>query len=94
MTEYEGMLLLDPQLDEKSVDGIKQQVQEVITGGSGEMEKWEGWGRKKLAYEIKGKTEATYILLFFKGGGEIVRELTRVCGLKDDVLRYLFLRKS
>ena len=94
MAEYEGVLLVDPQLDEESVGGIKKQIEEVITGGSGEIDKWEGWGRKRLAYEINGKTDAIYVLLTFKGGEKIIRELTRICGLKDDVLRYIFVKHS
>ena len=94
MAEYEGVLLVDSQLDEEGVGGIKRQVEEVVTGGNGEMGKWEGWGRKRLAYRINGKTDAIYLLLTFKGGEKIIRELTRVCGLKDDVMRYIFVKNN
>ena len=40
MREYEGVLLVDPELDEEGVNGIRGQVEEVIKGGSGEVGNW------------------------------------------------------
>ena len=93
MSEYEGMLLMNPDLDEEGVGAIKHRLEEVITGGSGELASWEGWGRRRLASKAKGKMEATYVLFGFKGSGKIVDELRRVCGLSENVLRCMFLRK-
>ncbi len=94
MREYEGVLLVDAELDEEGVNGIRGLVEEVIKGGSGEIGNWERWGRRKLAYKIKGKAEAIYILLTFKGGEEIISGLTKTCELAEKVLRCMFLQKS
>ena len=92
MAEYEGVLLVDPELDEEGVDKIKGLVEEMIKGGNGEVGNWERWGRRKLAYRIKGKVEAIYVLLTFKGGEEIISELRKSCGLTEGILRYMFLK--
>ncbi len=94
MREYEGVLLANPELDEEGVTGIKGLVEGVITSGGGEIENWERWGRRRLAYKIKGKAEAIYILLTFKGGEKITGELRRTCGLAENILRCMFLQKS
>lgn len=94
MTEYEGILLIDPRLDEEGVDRIRGLVEKAITSRNGEVENWERWGRRKLAYKIEGKVEATYILLTFKGGEGIISELRKACGLAEEVLRSMFLRKG
>ncbi len=94
MTEYEGVLVVDPQLDEEGVNRIRGFVEKAITDGNGEVGEWERWGRRKLAYKIKGKVEATYILLTFKGGEEIISELRKACGLAEEVLRCMFLKHS
>ncbi len=94
MTEYEGMLLIDTELDEEGLNKIKHQVEEVITSGKGNLGSWDGWGRKKLASKVKGRTEATYVVLAFKGNEKILSELRRVSGLSDDILRCMFLRSQ
>ena len=93
MSEYEGMLLMNAELDEEGVSAIKHRLEGIITGGSGELASWEGWGRKRLASKAKGRTEAVYVLFDFRGDGKIVSELRRVCGLSENVLRCMFLRK-
>jgi len=94
VTEYEGVLLVDPQLDEEGVNRIRGLVEKAITDGNGEVGDWERWGRRKLAYKIKGKIEATYILLTFKGGEGIISELEKTCGLSENVLRCMFLKQG
>ena len=94
MAEYEGMLLMDPELDEEGVEKIKRRFDETVTEGKGESGTWEIWGRKKMAFLIEGRTEAVYVLMSFKGSGKIVSELKRICGLSENLLRCMFLRKD
>ena len=94
MVKYEAMLLIDSEVDEEGIDKIKHQFEELITGGNGNLGSWEVWGRKRLASKIKGKTEATYVLVTFDGDEKILSELRRVSGLSEKILRCLILRKN
>jgi small subunit ribosomal protein S6 len=94
MKEYEGVLLVNPELDEEGVNKVKGVVEGVITSEGGKIENWERWGRRRLAYKIKGKIEAIYILLTFKGGEKTAGELRKTCGLTENILRCMFLKRS
>ena len=94
MRNYEGVLLMDPGLDEEGVNEVRNLVEEIIKKGNGEVGNWERWGRRKLAYKIKGKVEAIYVLLTFNGAEKIIDDLKKTCGLSEKILRYIFLRKK
>ena len=94
MAEYESMLLANPELDEEGVDALKSRLEAVIAEGKGEVQKWEVWGRRKLAYSIKKQTEAIYLLLHLKGGPEVVNMLKKSLKLDENFLRYMFIRKD
>ena len=92
MRGYNGVLLVDPELDEDGVSKIEKVIGEVIKGADGEVGNWERWGRRRLAYKIKGKGEGSYVLLTFKGGDKTLNELKRTCGLTENILRCMFLK--
>ena len=49
-------------------------------------------GKKRLAYEIKDAREGTYVVMQFKGGPNVSKELDRLLKLHEDVLRALIVR--
>lgn len=94
MAEYESMFLANPALDEDGVEALKSRIEAVVAEGQGEIEKWEVWGRRKLAYSIKKQSEAIYLLLHLKCGPEVINALKKSLKLDEDFLRYMFLRKN
>ncbi len=94
MAEYESMLLANPELDEEGVEALKNRLEAVVAEGKGEVEKWEVWGRRKLAYTIKNQTEAIYLLLHLKGGPDVVNMLKKSLKMDENFLRYMFIRKD
>jgi len=57
MKAYEVMLLIDPSLDEESHAVVVDKTTGVITGQGGTVDSTEEWGKRRLAYEIKGFTD-------------------------------------
>src|SRR5690606_24673355 len=55
-------------------------------------EKTEKWGKRKLAYEVKGYAEGVYILIVFAGPNTLIRELERRLRVADVVIKYLTVR--
>ncbi len=94
MAEYESMLLANPELDEDGVEALKSRIEAVVGQGQGEVQKWEVWGRRKLAYSIKKQSEAIYLLLHLKCGPEVINALKKSLKLDESFLRYMFLRKN
>ena len=93
MTEYEVLLLLDPDLDEARQSEIVSRVQELVEKAGGSWGLHDPWGRRRLAYEIDHKGEAVYHLLLFTATPETLAEITRVLKITDGVVRHLAVRR-
>ncbi|HZT14684.1 MAG TPA: 30S ribosomal protein S6 [Gaiellaceae bacterium] len=93
MTEYEIMLMLDPELPEERADQVIQRVRDAVDGSGGSWDGHEPWGRRRLAYEIDHKGEAVYHLLLFTATAETLAEITRVLKITDGVVRHLAVRR-
>ena len=61
-TEYEILLMLDPELPDGRSDEILQRARELVEKSGGSWDRHEPWGRRKLAYEITHKDEGVYHL--------------------------------
>ena len=92
LRQYELVYVIAPDVGDDGVSGLHTQVDEIVTGGGGKIEKTDNWGRRRLAYEIDRHKEGTYVLELFSGPGELVRELDRRLKVVDDVLRHLIVR--
>ena len=93
MTDYEILLLLDPDLPEEGADQVVARTRQLIEKGSGSVERHDVWGRRKLAYEIDKKTDGVYHLLTFTAEPETLDELGRVLKIDEGVLRHLVTRR-
>lgn len=93
MTEYEILLLLDPELADEQQAGIVGRIQTLVEEGGGTFERHDAWGRRKLAYPIDKKEDGVYHLLSFTATPETLDELSRVLKIDDDVLRHLATRR-
>jgi len=57
-----------------------------------EMLKFEDWGKKKLAYEIKKQKRGHYAFFQFKGAPAAVSELERTYKMTDAVIKFLTVK--
>ena len=92
MRHYELMVILDPSLDERTVQPSLEQFLSVIRTDGGSVEKLEVWGKRRLAYEILKNAEGIYALLEVACEPATVTELDRQLGLNESVLRTKVLR--
>ena len=93
MNPYEVLLMLDPELADERQNEIIGRVEEIVSKGGGTWHSVEPWGRRKLAYEIDKKTEATYHLLSFDCDPAALDELTRVLRITDGAMRHMATRR-
>jgi small subunit ribosomal protein S6 len=90
--QYELVFILPPDTTEQQVTELHQQLEAVVSKMSGQIEKTENWGRRKLAYEIARHKEGFYVLEVINGSGELMKELDRRLRVMDQVLRHLVVR--
>jgi len=86
------MVILDPALDERTVQPSLDQFLQVVTTAGGNVEKVDVWGRRRLAYEIDKKSEGIYTIIDLTAEPDTVRELDRQLNLNEAVLRTKIVR--
>ena len=92
MRQYEMMVILDPEVDERTVGPSLEKFLNVITSGGGSIEKLDVWGRRRLAYEIDRRSEGIYAVIDMIATPELAQELDRQLGLNESVLRTKLIR--
>ena len=93
MTDYEILLMLDPELPEERQSEIITRVRQAIENDGGRWENEEAWGRRRLAYEIDHKPEGVYHLLTFVAEPATLDEISRVLKITDGVMRHMAVRR-
>ena len=93
MTEYEILLLLDPDLDDARQAEIVGRVRELVERDGGSWDLHDVWGRRKLAYEIDHKADGSYHLLQFTCSAATLDEVSRVLRIDDGVMRHMATRR-
>ena len=92
MRRYEMMIILDPSLDERTVQPSLDQFLRVVTTAGGTIDKVDVWGRRRLAYEIDKKSEGIYTVIDLVAEPDTVKELDRQLNLNEAVLRTKLVR--
>jgi small subunit ribosomal protein S6 len=93
MNPYEIMLMLDPELPEERQNEILARTRGLIEQRGGSWGGHEPWGRRKLAYEIQHKGEASYHVFHFDADAETLAEVTRVLKITDGAIRHMAVRR-
>lgn len=94
MRHYEVMVILDPSLDERTVEPSLEKMLGVVGSEGGKVDKVDIWGRKRLAYEIRKQAEGIYAVVDLTAEPATVSELDRQLGLNESVLRTKVLRHA
>ena len=92
MRQYELMVILDPETEERTVATSLDKFLKVITTDGGTVDNVDIWGRRRLAYEIKKRGEGIYAVVNFTCEPATAKELDRQLGLNESVLRTKLFR--
>lgn len=90
---YEVMVILDPNLEERTVaPSLEQYLDNVVKKDGGSVEKVDVWGRRRLAYEVNKNAEGIYAVIELQAEPATVKELDRQLSLNESVLRTKVIR--
>jgi small subunit ribosomal protein S6 len=92
MPIYESIFIINPNLPDEETAGVIKKMQDVVAKQGGEMLKFEDWGKKKLAYEIKKHKRGHYAFFQFKSAPTAISELERTYKLTDSVIKFLTVK--
>jgi small subunit ribosomal protein S6 len=92
MRPYEVMVIFDPDTEERSVQPTLEQYLTVITKGGGTVDSLDIWGRRRLAYEIRKKSEGIYAVINLTANPSDVKELDRQFTISEQIMRTKVIR--
>jgi small subunit ribosomal protein S6 len=91
MTQYEIAVLYHPDL-EVDLSKAEDRVKKIVTDNGGKVTGTDNWGKRKLAYPIKGNEHAVYVFYTVEIPGENVRRVESALNITDEVIRFLITR--
>jgi small subunit ribosomal protein S6 len=94
MRWYETVFIVNPELSEEQRQPVFDKLKGLVSQDQGMLVKFDEWGHKRLAYEIKKHTRGYYVLMEFCGDGALVKEIERNMRLDDRVLKYMTVLKD
>ncbi len=86
---YETVVLVDANMEDAAIEASVQKFQDMLAA-NGEIVRVDRWGKRKIAYEIDGKSHADYTVYYYhlnKGG--FVADFERQLRLDESVIRFL-----
>lgn len=96
--EYETIYIVRPDASEEDFTSIRERVEGIIDNDGGHLIKFDDWGERQLAYEIKDSTEgrrferAAYQYYRYLAPSGTITELERNLRLLDPVLKFLTVK--
>ena len=91
MRHYELMIILDPELEERTIAPSLDRFLTVVTNSGGTVTT-EIWGRRRLSYEITKNAEGISAIVDIQPEPAAVAELGRQLNLNESVLRTKLMR--
>jgi small subunit ribosomal protein S6 len=92
MRNYELMVILDPELEERTVEPSLETYLNLVRQDGGTVESVDVWGRRRLAFEINKKAEGIYAVVNLSAEPATVKELDRQLTLNESVMRTKVIR--
>lgn len=92
MRKYELMIIIHPRHDDRGAEEVSQAVISLLEGNTGTINKVNVWGRRKLAYPIKGQREGTYIVYKVELDPASIKQIEFALKLNDEILRFLLVK--
>jgi small subunit ribosomal protein S6 len=90
--DYETLYIVDSNLTDEQLQTLTEKYRQIVTQAGGEVIATEKWDKRRLAYEVAGKREGIYILMYFRSETPVASELNRVMKISEDVMRHLIVR--
>jgi len=84
---YELMVILDPEIDERTVAPSMEKYLQQVTAAKGSVEKVDIWGKRRLAYDINKRSEGIYVVIDMTTTPDVALEITRQMNLNEAILR-------
>ncbi|NLX76402.1 MAG: 30S ribosomal protein S6 [Clostridiaceae bacterium] len=93
MTKYESIFVIDPRLEEEKIKEIVEKVKSFVESNA-QLESFDEWGKKRLAYEVNKQKEGYYTIMHFSAEPTFPAELERIYKITEGVMKYLVVKRE
>lgn len=94
MRRYESVWVVNGDLPDEEVKAAIDKFSRIISTQGGVLVGLDDWGRRKLAYKVKGITRGYYVVADYAGLPDTVKELERNYRIDDRIVRYHTTKKA
>ena len=94
MNQYEVMYVIDAALEDSARIELIDRFSDLVKKNGGEIDRVDEWGKRRLAYAINYKTEGYYVLMSFTSAPEFPKELDRILGITEGIMRSMIVCKD
>jgi small subunit ribosomal protein S6 len=91
LNTYEIAVLYHPDL-EIDLEKASQKITKIIADNGGKITATDDWGKRKLAYKIKGHEHAVYVFYTAELPAETVHKVEQILNITDEVIRFLITK--
>lgn len=91
---YELLYLISNKFSETELDPIKDKINKLITDQGGTITLSQDWGKKRLAYAIKGFYHGYYHLLEFNLSPDKTKFVDNTIRLSSEILRHQIVKTN
>lgn len=94
MRVYELIFIVKPDIPDDEVEKAVEQIRTAITDGGGSIDKVDAWGKRRMAYEVRGYLEGYYVLIQYsvEGNQDLPKEIERRLRVAEPVIKFLTVR--
>jgi ribosomal protein S6 len=89
---YETLLIVTPEANDEGVNAVIGDLRAALEANDGKVLQSGVWQRRQLAYQVKGKREGIYVLVYAEGGTNLPAVVKHRLRLDEAVLRHLVVR--
>ena len=94
MKAYELLFFCAPSVEQDVLEAAMARIDSTITQDKGIVDSVEEWGKRKLAFEVNGLSDANYTLINFHADPDSIAELSRVLRITDAVERFMIVKRT
>jgi small subunit ribosomal protein S6 len=94
MRRYETVWVVHGDLPDDDVQAAIDKFSRIISTQGGVLVGLDDWGRRRLAYKVKGTTRGYYVVADFAGTPATVKELERNYRIDDRIIRSYTVKKA
>lgn len=87
-TEYELIYILRPDVTHDKSEAVLERIKEVLAKENAKLTRVDVWGRRRMAYRVRGHARGIFVYLRFVGMGNFVAEVERNLRQLEQVMRF------